>query len=135
MYGSPFATAKMVLLSVAVTALLGAASLLLVVLPMLSVGGEGLTLFFGLAYPIGDLALLLPAFLSLLVYWAYKLGKAYVGLTIAVVLNVVADSLFSYLTLTETYVTGNSIVTLDDLLFIWGYLAFLWGFHTKWKEF
>ncbi|MEM3539159.1 MAG: hypothetical protein QXM29_05250, partial [Nitrososphaerales archaeon] len=94
-----------------------------------------IVLFFNLVYPIGDLLLLTLAFGSLIVFFGQKIGKPYIYITSAIIMNVIADSLFSFLITTNKYIYGNYLTTFNDLLFLWGYFALFLGFYIHLKEF
>jgi len=86
------------------------------------------------AYPSLDLLLLLTAILGLLVFTTTRLkgriGKAWLLINAAILLNVFGDMTFSYTTLNNTYYNGHP----QELLFLWGYLAFALAFYVHARE-
>jgi hypothetical protein len=135
MFGSPFVFKKKLIIMVGTIFLASFSVMLFLLYPVLASGGEPLILFFSLAYPIGDLLLFVLAFGSLMVFFGQKIGKPYIYLTFAIIMNAIADLLFSFLTIKGEYIYGNYLTTLDDLLFTLGYLALFLGFYIHWKEF
>jgi hypothetical protein len=136
MFGSPFLSKKKIFVMVSVTFLSSFLIALFSLYPILtSLEEEPITLFFNLAYPIGDLLLFIPAFGSLITFLGQKIGKPYIYLTLAIIMNVIADSLFAFLTMRGEYIYGNYLTTFDDLLFVWGYFALFLGFYVHLKEF
>jgi len=92
------------------------------------------TIGISLAYPALDLALFLEAILGLLVFSVTRLkgrvGVAWRFINAAILLNVVADGVFSYTTMEGTYYNGHSL----ELLFHFGYLLFALAFFVHSKE-
>jgi len=83
-----------------------------------------------IAYPALDISLLMLALMGLLVFLKGRIGKAWLLITGAIVMNVIADMLWSYTTLQETYYDGHPL----ELLFHWGYILFALAFYTHMKE-
>lgn len=83
------------------------------------------------AYPLLDISLFSVAFLGLLIFWKGKLGKSWLLVNVAILLDVCADMLFSYATAQGTYYSGH----IADLLFDLAYLFFLLAFYVHAKEF
>jgi len=86
------------------------------------------------AYPSLDLLLLLAAILGFLVFTTTRLkgriGKAWLLMNAAILLNVFGDMIFSYTTITNTYYNGHP----QELLFLWGYLLFALAFYVHARE-
>jgi len=82
-------------------------------------------------YPNLDIALFFFAFAILLLFLRGKVGKAWFFLTLGIILNVIADLLFSYAELQGFYYEGHPF----ELFWLWGYAAFLLGFYIHKKEF
>ena len=72
--------------------------------------------FLDLAYPIGDLALLVPVLLVTAVYLGGRLGRAWLIISLGFVVYSFADLAFSYLSWEEIYWSGHPI----DLLWLLG---------------
>ncbi|MEM3768979.1 MAG: hypothetical protein QXE37_02955 [Nitrososphaerales archaeon] len=135
MFGFPFVSKKKLFVMNSIIFLSSLLILYFVLYPILILGEGPIVLFFNLAYPIGDLLLFTLAFGSLIVFFGQKIGKSYIYLTSAIIMNIIADSLFSFLTITNKYTYGNYLTTLNDLLFLWGYFALFLGFYIHLKEF
>ncbi|MEM2873293.1 MAG: hypothetical protein QXD82_03880 [Nitrososphaerales archaeon] len=135
MFGLPFVPKKKLIIMIGTIFLTTFSVMLFLLYPLLASGEEPLILFFDLAYPIGDLLLFVLAFGSLMVFFRQKIGKSYIYLTFAIIMNAIADFLFSFLTIRGEYIYGNCMTTLDDLLFVLGYLALFLGFYIHWEEF
>jgi len=100
-------------------------------LPVAAPSDDLVTLALDVAYPALDVLLFFFAFAILLVFLEGEVGKAWFFLTLGVILNVVADLLFSYAELRGFYYEGHPF----ELLWLWGYVAFLLGFYIHKKEF
>jgi len=93
--------------------------------------GEGLfTTALAVSYPILDIGVFALAFSTLLIFFEGALSKAWFFLTSGIILNIVADLLFSYTDLQGSYYEGSPF----ELLWLWGYVAFLLGFYIHWRE-
>jgi len=103
----------------------------LLVLPVAASSDDAVTLALDVAYPSLDILLFFFAFAILLIFFRGKVGKAWFFLTLGVILNVVADLLFSYAELRGFYYEGHPF----ELFWLWGYVAFLLGFYVHKKEF
>jgi len=91
---------------------------------------EMTTFLVDLAYPALDLTLFSLSILGLLIFAKGKLATAWLLINGAIVMNVVADMLFSYTTLEGTYYNGHFL----ELFFHWGYILFALAFYTHRKE-
>jgi len=100
--------------------------------PILAVAAEEkiATLMVDLAYPALDLALFSLAILGLLIFAKGKIASAWLLINGAILMNVVADILFSYTTLQGTYYNGHFL----ELFFHMGYILFALAFYTHIKE-
>jgi len=107
------------------------ASSYLLLMPIFTSGGNSLTLALDVAYPAMDLALFTLSFLGLLIFFKGRLGDAWLLISLGLILTAVADLLFSYTTLQGIYFEGHPL----ELLYLWGYLALLLGFHAHRREF
>jgi len=92
------------------------------------------TLGVDLAYPALDLFLFLEAILGLSVFTVTKLkgriSAAWRFMNAAILLNVIADMVFSYTTLNETYYNGHPM----ELLYHFAYMLFALAFFVHQKE-
>jgi len=92
------------------------------------------TLSVDLAYPALDLFLFLEAILGLSAFTVTKLkgriSAAWHFMNAAILVNVVADIVFSYTTLNSTYHTGHPM----ELLYHFGYMLFALAFYVHQKE-
>jgi len=107
------------------------ASSYLLLMPIFSSGGSSITVALDIAYPVMDLALFALSFLGFLIFFEGKLGEAWLLISLGLILTAVADLLFSYTTLQGIYFEGHP----SELVYLWGYLALLLGFHIHRKEF
>jgi len=102
----------------------------LLLFPLLSRDVEFLTLFFDLAYPILDSALLFLAVEVLIVLWRSGYGVAWLPIPIFILMNGIADISFTYLTLQDAYFQGHPV----DALFSLAYLIFAFGNYKIWSQ-
>ncbi|MGB9854009.1 MAG: hypothetical protein ACPLRY_04285 [Candidatus Bathyarchaeales archaeon] len=99
--------------------------------PILGVEEDLVTMAMDFAYPLLDITLFSVAFLGLLIFWKGNLGKSWLLINVAILLDVCADMLFSYATAQGTYYSGH----VADLIFDLSYLFFLIAFYIHAKEF
>jgi hypothetical protein len=120
------------ILATSITVSLGLAVLVSATLmaPVLGAEGDVVTAIVNFAYPLLDLVLFSVAFLGLLIFFKGKLGKSWLLINMAILVNACADMLFSYTTAQGTYYSGHML----DLLFDLGYLLFLLAFYVHAKE-
>lgn len=135
MFGFPFVPKKKLVVMYIIIFLSSFLIALFLLYPILTLEDELVILFLNLAYPVGDLLLLMLAFGSLIIFFGQKIGKPYIYLTFAIIMNAIADSLFSFLITRGEYIYGNYLTTFNDLLFVWGYFALFLGFYIHLKEF
>ena len=90
-----------------------------------------LTVFTDLLYPILDLALFSLTVVALAIFIGGSISKWWVLFAAGSVLYVVGDEFFLYQVAAGTYYNGS----IDDLLFILGYLTFALAFYTHRKAF
>jgi len=121
----------MLLKTVSVTGVLALVVALSLFLPIVASSDNSVTLALDIAYPSLDVMLFFFAFAVLLIFIEGEVGKAWFFLTLGVILNVAADLLFSYAELQGFYYEGHPF----ELLWLWGYVAFLLGFYIHRKEF
>jgi len=118
------------MLQFGVSLALSASVLYLLVEPIVNSGEELFTTALSAVYPILDIGLFTLAFAILLVFIKGSIGKAWFFLTSGVILNVVADLLFAFADLHGFYFEGHPF----ELFWLWGYVAFLLGFHIHRSE-
>ena len=90
-----------------------------------------LTKAFDLTYPLLDVVLLAGAAFGLSVFRAGRLGKPWLLINLAMLVDVAADVTFSYMYAQGTYAYG----TASDLLYLWAYLILGLAFYLHGKEF
>jgi len=91
---------------------------------------EIITVVVDIAYPALDLALFSLSILGLLIFAKGRIALAWLLINGAILMNVIADMLFSYTTLQGTYYTGHYL----ELFFAWGYILFALAFYAHKKE-
>jgi hypothetical protein len=100
------------------------------VVPIVNSGTTPLTALFSAAYPILDIGLFAVAFSVLLVFFEGTIGKAWMFITLTVILNIVADLLSSYAELQGFYYRGHPL----ELFWLWGYAAAILGLYIHRRE-
>lgn len=87
--------------------------------------------FLDIAYPLGDLALIIPVFSIMIIFGKHFLGRPWMFIALGLALIGIADTIFSYLTWYELYWKElHSPTNLVDLLWVAGYLTMaLGGFY------
>ena len=83
-----------------------------------------------LIYPALDLVLFSLAILSLAIFLGGSIGKWWIMVVGAIILDIVADEYFLYLEAKGTYYNGS----FDDLIYLWAYLIFALAFYVHKKE-
>jgi len=106
----------------------------LFIIPAVVAKEETFTRITNVAYPSLDLLLFALSILGLLVFTTTrlkgKMDKVWILLNAGILMNVIADSLFSYTTAQEIYYDGHPL----ELFFHFGYLLFLLAFYIHTKE-
>jgi len=128
-----FAISKAMYAIAAVAVSIGSFALFLfLVSPVLGATAEAevTTLMVDIAYPALDLALFSISILGLLIFAKGKIALTWLLINGAILMNVVADILFSYTMLQDTYYNGHFL----ELFFHWGYILFALAFYTHRKE-
>jgi hypothetical protein len=100
------------------------------VVPIMNSSTTPLIAMFSATYPILDIGLFAVAFSILLVFFEGTLGKAWMFITLTVILNIVADLLFSYAELQGFYYRGHPL----ELFWLWGYVAAILGLYIHRRE-
>ena len=99
--------------------------------PVLLSSAPPLTKAFDLMYPMLDVVLLAGAAFGLSVFRAGRLGRPWLLIVMAMLVDVAADVVFSYMYAQGTYAYG----TASDLLYIWAYVILGLAFYQHGKEF
>jgi hypothetical protein len=118
------------IMAVALALVTGVVIFSLLASPIIATEEDLVTLAVDIAYPALDISLLMLALMGLLVFLKGRIGKAWLLITGAIVMEVIADMLWSYTTLQKTYYDGHPL----ELLFHWGYILFALAFYTHMKE-
>jgi len=125
---------RMYFVGAALVSILSVTLFIVLAPPILEAEEDVVTKIVSIAYPVLDLMLLSEAILGLLIFTMTKLkgriGVAWLFINAGILMNVIADILFSYTTLQGTYYDGHPL----ELFFHWGYILFALGFYTHMKE-
>jgi len=125
---------RMYFVGAALVSILSLALLIVLAPPILMAEEDFVTTIVGVAYPVLDLILFSEAILGLFIFTMTKLkgriGVAWLFINGGILMNVVADMLFSYTTLQGAYYEGHPL----ELFFHWGYILFALAFYTHMKE-
>ena len=82
-------------------------------------------------YPIADAIILIPAMIGMVLFFKGEVNFMWSLMSLAIVLNVVADTGFLITNLDDSYYTGS----LLDMLFLWAYVLFIFGIYSHIKIF
>jgi len=125
---------RMYFVGAVIVSILSAAIFMVLAPPILQAEEDIVTKIVSIAYPALDLILFSEAILGLLIFTMTKLkgriGVAWLFINAGILMNVIADILFSYTTLQGTYYDGHPL----EMFFHWGYILFALGFYTHMKE-
>ena len=125
---------RMYFLAAVLVSILSGTLFIVLAPPILQAEEDVMTKIVSIAYPALDLILVSEAILGLLIFTMTKLkgriGVAWLFINAGILMNVIADILFSYTTLQGTYYEGHPL----ELFFHWGYILFALGFYTHMKE-
>jgi len=121
---------KIGVVTMGVTLVLAVTVSFLLLIPIFTSGEDAFATALAVSYPILDIGLFALAFSILLIFLEGAVGKAWFFLTTGIILNIVADLLFSYAELQGFYFEGH----LFELFWLWGYVAFFLGFYVHWRE-
>jgi hypothetical protein len=88
------------------------------------------TLIVDIAYPTLDIVLFGLSMLGLFIFARGKIAPAWLLISGAILMTVIADMLFSYTTLQGTYYNGHWL----ELFFHWSYILFALAFQAHRKE-
>jgi len=103
----------------------------LVIPPEMAMSEPLLQRFTDIGYPVLDLSLLSATVLSLAIFYGASLSRWLIAFAAAAIAYVVADELFLYMVAAGTYYNGS----VDDLLFLVGYLLFALAFYEHRRRF
>ena len=78
------------------------------------------------AYPAADVMVLFPAVLGVMLFFNGKVGLFWSLTSIAIILNIIADSGFFFLDIDKSYYSGNPI----NILYLWSYILFAFGIYS-----
>lgn len=84
-----------------------------------------------ISYPVLDLSLLSVTVISLAIFYGASLSRWLLTFAAATISYVIADELFLYMVSAGTYYNGS----MDDLIFLIGYLLFALAFYEHRKRF
>jgi len=85
----------------------------------------------GAIYPIADAIVLIPAMIGVTLFFRGKVNFLWSLLLIGMILEVIADTGFQYISLDGSYYTGHPV----DILFLWSYLLLSFGLYEHIKIF
>ncbi len=91
---------------------------------------EAITVAIDVTYPALDLILFGYALLALLIFIRGKIAVAWALISSAVLMDILADILFTYTTLQGTYYNGHPL----ELLFHFGYILYALAFYAHREE-
>ena len=77
-------------------------------------------------YPAADAAVLFPAVLGVTLFFKGRVNLFWSLTSIAIILNVVADSGFFFLYIDKSYYTGHPL----DVFYLWSYILFAFGINS-----
>jgi len=125
---------RMYFAGAALVSILSVALFIVLAPPVLEAEEDVVTKIVSMAYPALDLTLFSEAILGLLIFTVTKLkgriGVAWLFINAGILMNVIADILFSYTNLQGTYYDGHPL----ELFFHWGYVLFALAFYTHTQE-
>lgn len=124
-------TRKTLAASMAATLVLTIIVVGLLLAPILSAEEDLPTRVVNFAYPTFDLVLFSVAHLGLIMFWKGRLGKPWLFINLAMVMNAIADILFSYAITRDAYYCGHML----EVLYHISYLLFMLAFYLHTKEF
>jgi hypothetical protein len=98
--------------------------------PVIASNSGFLATIMDILYPVLDLLILGCAILGLTIFVGGKLGRAWLLLIAAILLDEVADVVFSYMDAQGTYFSGS----ISDFLYLWSYALFALAFYVHRSE-
>ncbi|MDE1727263.1 MAG: hypothetical protein KGH89_08405 [Thaumarchaeota archaeon] len=94
-------------------------------------GEDQLSIDLGAAYPVADAIVLVPALIGVMLFFGGKVNFLWSLMLVGVIVEVIADTGFQYLSLDNSVYTGDPI----DILFLWSYILFAFGVYDHIKVF
>ena len=85
----------------------------------------------GAIYPVADAIVLIPSMLGVVLFFRGKVNFLWSLLLIGLIIEVIADTTFQYLSLNNDMYTGDP----NDILFFWTYVIFSFGLYDHIKIF
>jgi len=86
------------------------------------------TVFYAI-YPILDAVILIPSIIAVILFFRGEVNFLWTLILFGIISDVIADTLFLFLALEESYYSGHPI----DILFIFAYLLFAFGVYSHIK--
>lgn len=80
-------------------------------------------------YPVSDAAVLFPAILGVSLFFKGRVNFFWSLASIAIILNIIADSGLFFLYVDKSYYTGHPI----DIFYLWSYILFAFGINSHLK--
>lgn len=102
-----------------------------VIPPELSMSEPLIQRFTDIGYPVLDLSLFSVTVLALAIFYGASLSRWLIAFGAAAIAYVIADELFLYMIAAGTYYNGS----VDDLIYLIGYLLFALAFYEHRKRF
>lgn len=100
------------------------------ILPIIYSDKDPLTTALSATFPIFDLGLFTVTFALFLIFFEGTLGKAWLFLTVGILLNIATDLLYTYAWIQNFYYRGHPL----ELFRLWGCAAFLLAVYIHRKE-
>jgi hypothetical protein len=79
----------------------------------------------GILYPLSDAILLAPAIIGVILFFRGKVNFLWSLICIAIMLEIIADTVFLFITIDDVYYQGHPV----DILFIWFYVILSFGVY------
>lgn len=92
---------------------------------------DQLSVVLGAFYPVADAIVLVPAMIGVMLFLGGRVSFLWSLVLIGILLEVVADTGFQYISLDGSYYTGHPV----DILFLWSYIVFSFGVYDHIKVF
>ena len=83
------------------------------------------------SYPAADVVVMFPAVVGLVLFFKGEVNFFWALTSLAIMMNVVADTGFLFTSLNDSYYTGSPI----DILYLWSYVMFSFGVYSHIKIF
>lgn len=94
-------------------------------------GEDQVAVVLGTFYPVADAIVLVPALIGVSLFFGGKVNFLWSLMLIGIIVEVVADTVFQYFSLDNSYYTGHPV----DILFLWSYILFSFGVYDHIKVF